>query len=84
MTQTFGGLYESDGRLRGDEVVETIKCDKTTNTCAIKVPAPGFALVFLTDAALQESSPPSPVTFETTAQTKLVSSQLKVIMPVKE
>jgi len=35
------------------------------------VPAPGFALVFLTDDALSESDPGPTMTFSTTAYTKL-------------
>ncbi|KAJ3487915.1 hypothetical protein NLI96_g3197 [Meripilus lineatus] len=68
--QTFGGQFESDGRLMGNETIQTVTCDQTANTCAIKVPAPGFALVFMTDEALQESTPASTATFATTAYTK--------------
>ena len=44
----------------------TVACDQTTNTCSIPVPAPGFALVFLTSDALDAVSPTSTVTFPTT------------------
>ncbi|KAH8831859.1 glycoside hydrolase family 79 protein [Flagelloscypha sp. PMI_526] len=44
--QTMGSAYGADGRLHGDEKVETINCNPD-NTCQVKVPAPGFALVFL-------------------------------------
>jgi len=47
--------------------VTTVACDQTTNTCSIPVPAPGFALVFLTSDALDAVSPTSTVTFPTTA-----------------
>ena len=39
--------------------------------CQIKVPAPGFALVFLTDESLSESDQGPTTTFATTAYTKL-------------
>jgi hypothetical protein len=68
--QTFGGYYASDGRLQGDEVIETINCDTNANTCQIKVPAPGFALVFFTDTALGESDNTAQQTFATTVQTR--------------
>jgi hypothetical protein len=29
--------------------IKTVQCDTTAQTCTIEVPAPGFALVFLTD-----------------------------------
>lgn len=75
VSQTFGELYESDGRLQGTADVQTVNCNTSTNTCQIKVPAPGFALVFL-------SNPESPVvtdvgaqaTFSTTVQTKTVNT----------
>ena len=41
------------------------------STCQIKVPAPGFALVFLTDQSLSESDQGPTTTFATTAYTKL-------------
>lgn len=72
--QTFGGYYESDGRLTGTEYVQTVACDQNANTCQIKVPAPGFALVFFTDAALSESENPSQQTFATTVQTRTVNT----------
>lgn len=52
--QTMGGQFECDGRLRGDVVTETVQC--TTDTgCPIRVPAPGAALVFMTNEAENES-----------------------------
>ena len=61
---------EADGRLNGDLHLETVQCDQTANVCNIKVPAPGFALVFMSDQAAQESEPASTATFATTAVTK--------------
>ncbi|KAG1733524.1 glycoside hydrolase family 79 protein [Suillus lakei] len=69
--QTFGGPFTSDGRLVGTLDVQTIPCDQTNNVCQIKVPAPGFALVFLTDNALSESDQSPTMTFSTTAYTNL-------------
>lgn len=65
-------MYEVDGRLQGSVSTVTINCDQTANTCNVQVPAPGFALVFLTSSALQEVSPQTPLTFATTAHTKTV------------
>ena len=74
--QTLGkDLFDSDGRLQGTESVETITCTSDGNggnTCNVKVPAPGFALVFMNDNALKESSPSSTMTFATTSVTKTV------------
>lgn len=61
---------ESDGRLNGNLNIETVQCDQTANTCEVKVPAPGFALVFMSDDAASESEPASTATFATTAVTK--------------
>ncbi|KAJ7486841.1 hypothetical protein FB451DRAFT_1127091 [Mycena latifolia] len=68
--QTFGGNFESDGRPMGDEDVKTVACDTGAQTCTVDVPAPGFALVFLTDAAFTENGGAPSVTFATTARTK--------------
>lgn len=46
---------ESDGRLQGDRVTETVPC--SANVCRINVPAPSFALVYLNSDALAESGP---------------------------
>ncbi|KAF8576860.1 glycoside hydrolase family 79 protein [Ramaria rubella] len=66
--QNFGDVLESDGTLQGTQQTITIDCDTSANTCSIPVPAPGFALVFLTSQALQESSPnpAAQTTFSTT------------------
>jgi hypothetical protein len=52
--------------------VQTINC--ADNVCQVQVPAPGFALVFLTDNALSESTPNAPQTFATTAVTKTINT----------
>lgn len=72
--QTYGGYFASDGRLTGDESVQTVQCDTTANTCAVTVPAPGYVLVFLTAAAYSESNPTSTVTFATTSLTKTANT----------
>jgi hypothetical protein len=46
--QTLGLVREVDGRLNGDLNVTTISCNTGANECLIPVPAPAFALVFLT------------------------------------
>ncbi|CAE6346593.1 unnamed protein product [Rhizoctonia solani] len=71
--QTLGNHFESDGRLKGEEVIHTIQCDAATSQCAIPLKAPSLALVFLTDAALQNSSPQEGATasFETSFQTRI-------------
>ena len=70
-TQTFGANFESDGRPQGTLDVQTVQCDQTANTCSITVPAPGVALVFLTEAALTEVTDAAPsTTFSTTFLTK--------------
>jgi len=67
--QTFGNNFESDGRLRGTPAVQTVNCNVQANTCQVKVPAPSFALVFLSDAALISVSSAT-LTFPTTAVTR--------------
>jgi hypothetical protein len=67
--QTFGNNFESDGRLRGAPAVQTVNCNTQANTCEVKIPAPSFALVFLSDAALISVSSAT-VTFPTTAVTR--------------
>lgn len=69
--QTFGGPFTSDGRLVGTLDTQTIPCDQTNNVCQVKVPAPGFALVFLTDNAMFESDQSPTMTFSTTAYTDI-------------
>ncbi|KDN43176.1 hypothetical protein RSAG8_06329, partial [Rhizoctonia solani AG-8 WAC10335] len=69
--QTLGNHFESDGRLQGSEVIETIQCPN--NICPIPLKAPSLALVFLTDAALVNSSPAESATasFETSVLTRV-------------
>ncbi|KAJ7064676.1 hypothetical protein C8F01DRAFT_771741 [Mycena amicta] len=68
--QTFGGFFESDGRPMGTEDIKSVDCDATNKTCTITVPAPGFALVFLSDDAQTEDGGLPSTTFATTAKTK--------------
>ncbi|TCD66252.1 hypothetical protein EIP91_001615 [Steccherinum ochraceum] len=72
--QTFGGQLASDGRLLGTYDAQTVQCDQTQNTCNVQVPAPGYALVFLTNDALEESTPASTATFSTTILTKTINT----------
>ncbi|KAF7322011.1 Glyco-hydro-79C domain-containing protein [Mycena kentingensis (nom. inval.)] len=68
--QTFGGFFESDGRLMGTENVTDVACDTAAKTCTVSVPAPGFALVFLSDDAQTEDKGLPSTTFSTTAKTR--------------
>lgn len=72
----MGGQFEADGRLSGEEQIQTVPCDTNAGTCTINVPAPGFALVFVSDSAVQDSEPGATVTFSTTAVTKTVNTAL--------
>ncbi|KAF7974612.1 hypothetical protein HWV62_11580 [Athelia sp. TMB] len=65
---TFGGNFGSDGRLTGDQDIKTVACNG--GTCQVTVPAPSFALVFLSDDALTESDGGPTQTFPTTLHTK--------------
>ncbi|KAI0673206.1 glycoside hydrolase superfamily [Trametes maxima] len=71
--QTFGGRFQADGRLSGSELIQTIACDQNANTCQIPVPAPGAALVFLSNNA-QSGADPATMTFSTTAVTKAIET----------
>ncbi|KAJ7745669.1 glycoside hydrolase family 79 protein [Mycena metata] len=71
--QTFGSAFESDGRLTGTEQIQTVTC-KSDNTCDIKVPSPGFALVFLTDTSTDAETYADVKTFPTTALTKTINT----------
>jgi len=62
--QTLGGTMQSDGTLQGQESVQTITCQN--GVCPVKIPAPGFALVFLSNNALEEASSGPTTTFATT------------------
>jgi len=72
--QTLGGVFETDGRLSGQIQIQTVNCDQGANQCQIQVPAPGFALVFLSDTAYGEVNPPTYETFATTAWTKTINT----------
>ncbi|KAF9003830.1 hypothetical protein BDZ89DRAFT_967337 [Hymenopellis radicata] len=69
--QTFGDHFASDGRPMGNEDVQTVTCDQANNVCTITVPAPGFALVFLSDGAQTETDGVASTTFATSTYTKL-------------
>ncbi|CAL1698442.1 unnamed protein product [Somion occarium] len=72
--QTLGRWLQSDGRFQGEEQVQTVDCDQGSNTCTVKVPAPGFALVFMSDDAFQQAAPQSTATFETTSVTRTINT----------
>ncbi|KAJ7679102.1 glycoside hydrolase family 79 protein [Mycena polygramma] len=72
--QTFGSNFASDGRLTGKIDIQTIPCDTSAKTCSVRVPAPGFALVFLHDPADDPSESPTAVTWATTAHTKTTNT----------
>ncbi|TDL22798.1 hypothetical protein BD410DRAFT_860283 [Rickenella mellea] len=63
--QTFGGPFASDGRLLGNDQIYTFPCDTNNNFCAVTVPAPGVALVFLSSNAFKESAPTTTQVFST-------------------
>lgn len=70
--QTFGGIFDSDGRLNGTLDIQTVPCNPD---CSVKVPAPGIALVFLTPQSLADSGG----TAEDVAQTYSTSVHTKTI-----
>lgn len=70
MGQTLGARFQSDGRWKGEESVQTVQCDQTKNSCQIKVPAPGAALVFFSDSAQQAAVSESIATYPTTVITQ--------------
>lgn len=53
--QTLGPSFTSTGIPRGDVQTDNIQCEN--GVCVIPVPAPSVALVFLTEDALQASTP---------------------------
>lgn len=57
----------------GNPDIQTVQCN-SDNTCAIKVPAPGFALVFLNDDVFGEVTPQQTETFSTSVATKTVNT----------
>jgi len=72
--QTFGGAFESNGVPQGVETIKTIAC-AASEPCAIPLPAPCFALVFLTSGALSESGEGgSTTTFAQTVSTPEVNT----------
>ncbi|KAF7302910.1 Glyco-hydro-79C domain-containing protein [Mycena kentingensis (nom. inval.)] len=72
--QSFGKNLSSDGRLSGPLSIHTVPCDATAGVCAIRVPAPGFALVFLDDSADNALEDHIATTFPTTARTKTLTA----------
>ncbi|KAH8977188.1 hypothetical protein EDB86DRAFT_3007728 [Lactarius hatsudake] len=72
--QTLGNQFQSDGRLQGNLDVQTVNCDTTAGTCQVKVPAPSFALVFLTDSAFSAVTPDVPLTYSTSAVTRTANT----------
>lgn len=74
LPQSLGPMLQSDGRLNGTLNVTTVQCDQSANTCSIPVPAPAFALVFLTSDSLKAVSPTSTLTFPTSAMTSTGSN----------
>ncbi|KAF8324445.1 uncharacterized protein EI90DRAFT_2934654 [Cantharellus anzutake] len=54
--QSWGALFSSDGRPQGNVSTLTVQCN-SNNGCPVKVPAPGAALVFLSDQSVTESGP---------------------------
>ncbi|KIK68723.1 glycoside hydrolase family 79 protein [Collybiopsis luxurians FD-317 M1] len=71
--QTFGGNFDSDGRLQGTETIQTISCDQNAQICSVPVPAPGAVLVFLTDEST-ESAGAASTTFATTVETRTANT----------
>ncbi|KAI0729703.1 glycoside hydrolase family 79 protein [Fomitopsis betulina] len=69
--QTLGDRFTVDGRLKGGETVQTVQCEPSSGTCQVNVPAPGMALVFLSETAYEEvePAPSSTITFATTSVT---------------
>ncbi|KAJ7104505.1 glycoside hydrolase family 79 protein [Mycena belliarum] len=67
--QTLGTIREVDGRLKGALNVVTVACDTGANKCLVPVPAPAFALVFLTAEA-----PIATATFSTSTHTNTVNT----------
>lgn len=55
--QTLGGDYDSDGMLHGARSNLTAPCDTEAKSCTIKMYAPSVAIVFLSEASFDESTP---------------------------
>lgn len=73
--QTFGLYFESDGRLKNNLYIDTVTCNND-NTCTVTVPAPGLALVFITDDPANLGSGSPVETFTTTANTKTFNTAI--------
>jgi len=63
---------ESDGRLTGEETIQTINCNSSAipPACDIPVPAPAVALVFFASDSMDETAGAQSHTFPTTVQTR--------------
>ncbi|KAJ6612683.1 glycoside hydrolase family 79 protein [Mycena sp. CBHHK59/15] len=72
--QTLGAAHNVDGRFQGNLNVVTISCDTGANTCRVPVPAPAFALVFLTQQAAIETVTFSTSTYTNAAGTATIAS----------
>lgn len=73
--QTFGSNFESDGRITGTENIQSVTCspnaaNNNMKTCTIHIPAPGVALVFLSNGAMTEMEGGASKTFPTTFETR--------------
>jgi hypothetical protein len=80
LSKTLGGDFSVDGLFRGTLNVTTINCSNN-GACIIPIPAPGFALVFLSNST--STSPPqdpyislsqATKTFSTSAYTKTINT----------
>ncbi|KAH7106564.1 hypothetical protein BKA62DRAFT_299249 [Auriculariales sp. MPI-PUGE-AT-0066] len=65
--QGWGGYFESDGLLRGEQKTEDAAC--SAGSCAIQVPAPGAAVVFLNGNTVFDATVNSVQTFATSHTT---------------
>ena len=70
MAQTFGSLFQSDGRPVGQEDIEVVQCNQTNNSCTVTVYAPSYALVFLRDDAFTQAESEPSMTFSTSVVTR--------------
>ncbi|PIL25782.1 hypothetical protein GSI_11532 [Ganoderma sinense ZZ0214-1] len=68
--QTLGGRYASDGRWKGEENIQTVQCDQNANSCVVKVPAPGAAIVYFSSDAQSAIASEQYSTYSTTVVTK--------------
>ncbi|KAF9051565.1 glycoside hydrolase family 79 protein [Panaeolus papilionaceus] len=69
--QTLGPQLTVDGRFRGELDVVDVPCDVVADTCTVRVPAPGFALVFLDTSNEVLSIGQATQTFTTSAYTRV-------------